>query len=73
MQTQILGLMKNNDRNKMNKLFEKYASVKVDGFDHFMREEDFEQVQSGYKAKIKLLWILIAVLSLWLILVMFKW
>lgn len=57
----------------MNKLFEKYASVKVEGFAHFMREEDFTLVESGFKAKIKLLWIVIAILSLFLILLIFRW
>jgi hypothetical protein len=57
----------------MSKLFEKNASVKVDGFDQLMRKEDFESVETGFKAKMKLLWILIAILSLWLIIGMFRW
>lgn len=57
----------------MSKLFEKYASVKVDGFDQLMRKEDFELIETGFKAKIRLLLILIGIMSFWLILVVFKW
>lgn len=57
----------------MSKLFKKYASINVKGFDSLMREEDFEIIENSFKAKIKLLWIIIAIFFLWSILAICKW
>jgi len=57
----------------IKKLFEKHASVKVEGFDTLMRKDDFEQAVDEVISIGKLIKIFSVIFIIWIICLVFRW